>query len=107
MSDILNDLSTPTLIAAIKANLFDWYRHVGSSPKAELCESPELTWSLTGIPLSVANAVLRTQVEPSQADAIIKGTLAHFRSKNVTSVSWWVEPDTRPADLGRPTGQGL
>jgi GNAT superfamily N-acetyltransferase len=101
VTDVLNDLSTPTLVAAIKANLFEWYRYLGSSPKAELYESPERTWSLTGIPLAFANAVLRTQVEPDHADAIIEGTLAHFRSKNVSSVSWWVEPDTRPADLGR------
>jgi len=99
MSEILTSPLTPA--TAIKANLFDWYRYLGRSPQVELCESPELTWLLTGIPSPALNAVLRTQVEPDHADAIIKGTLAHFRSRNVSSAVWWVEPDTQPADLGR------
>jgi GNAT superfamily N-acetyltransferase len=101
VSDVLKDLSAPALVAAIKANLFEWYRHVGSSPKAELYESPELTWFMTGIPIPFLNGVLCTQAEPEDADAIIEGTLAGFSSKNVTGLSWWVEPDTQPADLGR------
>lgn len=52
MSDILQDFSTPALLAAIKANLFEWYRYVGRSPKAELHDSQEVTWFLTGIPHS-------------------------------------------------------
>ena len=56
---------------------------------------------LTGIPHSFPNAVLRTQVEPDHADTIIEKTLAHLRSRNATKLSWWVESDSRPVDLGR------
>jgi GNAT superfamily N-acetyltransferase len=101
MSDILKDLSAPALVAAIKANLFEWYRYLGRSPKAELYDSPELTWLLTGISNSFVNGVLRTQVEPDNVDAIIEKTLAHFKSRNVTRLSWWTEPGTQPTDLGK------
>jgi GNAT superfamily N-acetyltransferase len=101
MSDVLTDLTAPALAAAIKANLFGWCRYVGSSPKVELYDSPEVTWLLIGIPSILLNAVLRTQVKPDHADAIIGGTLAHFRWRNVNRLSWWVEPGTQPADLGR------
>ena len=100
MSDILQDFSAPALVAAIKANLFKWYRYVGRSPKAELHDSPEVTWLLTGIPHSFPNAVLRTQVEPDHAGTIIEKTLAQLRSRNATKLSWWVESDSRPVDLG-------
>ena len=100
MSDILKDLSAPTLVTAIKANLFEWYRYLGRSPKAELYDSPKLTWLLTGISNSFVNGVLRTQVEPDNVDAIIEKTLAHFKSRNVTRLSWWTEPGTQPMDLG-------
>jgi hypothetical protein len=87
MSGILKDLSAPALVAAIKANLFEWWRYLGSSPKAELYDSPELTWLLTGIPDSFVNSVLRTQAEPDNVDAIIEKTLAHFRSKDPGGLS--------------------
>jgi ribosomal protein S18 acetylase RimI-like enzyme len=101
MNAILKDLSAEALVGAVKANLFEWYRYVGSSPKAELHDSPELTWVITGIPNAFANGVLRTEVEPDKADRIIKDTLAHFQSRNVSCWSWWTERGTRPADLGR------
>lgn len=101
MSGILKDFSAPALIAAIKANLFEWWRYLGRSPTAEFYDSPELTWLLTGIPNSFVNSVLRTQAEPDNVDAIIERTLDHFRSRDVTEFSWWTEPGTQPTDLGQ------
>lgn len=101
MSGTLYDLSTSTLATAIKANLFDWYRYLGSSPNVELDETPERTWVLTGLPTAKLNVVLRTQAEAGSVDTTIEDTLAYFRSKNLAQVSWWVEPDTRPEDMGR------
>jgi GNAT superfamily N-acetyltransferase len=100
MSEILKDLSAPALVGAIKANLFEWYRYLGRSPKAEFYDSPALTWLLTGISNSFVNGVLRAQLEPDKVDATIKEILAHFRSRGVTTFSWWTEPGTQPADLG-------
>lgn len=101
MGDILRDFSAPTLVRAIKANLFEWYQYLGSSPGAEWHDSPGLTWLLTGIPSSFANGVLRTQLEPDNVDGIIEQTLAHFKSRDVTRFSWWVELGTQPTDLGK------
>jgi GNAT superfamily N-acetyltransferase len=99
-SDILKDFSAPALVMAIKANLFEWYRYIGRSPGAEMHQSPQLTWLLTGIPTSFVNGVLRARLEPDNVDDVIAETLAHFKSRNVTNFSWWVEPGDRPADLG-------
>jgi ribosomal protein S18 acetylase RimI-like enzyme len=98
MGEILKDLSAPALVAAIKANLFAWYRYLGRSPKAELFDSAQLTWVRTGISNSFVNCVLRTQLKPEHVDATIEETLAHF--KNVAAISWWTEPGTQPTDLG-------
>jgi GNAT superfamily N-acetyltransferase len=100
MSDILNDLSAPALVAAIKANLFAWYRYLGRSPKAEFYDSPELTWLLTGISDSFINGVLSTHLEPDKVDVAIEETLAHLSSRGATTFSWWTEPGTQPTDLG-------
>jgi GNAT superfamily N-acetyltransferase len=99
MGSILTDLSAPALVAAIKANLVEWWRYAGRSPGAEFYEGPELTWLLTGIHYPFLNPVLRTEAEPDNADALIEKTLAQFRSRGVTC-SWWTDPGTQPADLG-------
>jgi len=99
MSNILKDLSTPALVKAIKANRFEWYRYLGRSPNAELHDSPNLTWLLTGVPFPLMNTVIRTQLTRDNVDEIIKETVVHLKSKNVTSFTWWVEPDTQPAGL--------
>ncbi len=100
MSDILQDLSTPALVGAIKANLFEYYRYLGRSPQAELYDGPRLTWLLTGILHPFLNGVLRTQLGPDDVGESIEATLAHFQSRGMTKLSWWTEPGTQPADLG-------
>jgi GNAT superfamily N-acetyltransferase len=100
MSDILRDFSAPVLVVAIKANLVDWWRYLGNSPQAEFYDSPELTWLLTGIPNSFVNPILCTRAGPDNLDANIERILAHFRSRGVSTFSWWTELGTQPADLG-------
>jgi ribosomal protein S18 acetylase RimI-like enzyme len=99
MSNILKDLSTLALIKAIKANRFEWYSYLGRSPKAELRDSPSLTWLLTGVPFPLMNTVMRTQGTRDDVDVIIEETVAHFKSKNVTRFTWWVEQSAQPTDL--------
>jgi ribosomal protein S18 acetylase RimI-like enzyme len=87
-------------VAAIKANLFEWYRYLGRSPKADFRDSPELTWLLTGLPDAFVNAVLRTQAEPDDVDKSIAETLTHFRARGLATFSWWAEPGAQPVHLG-------
>jgi ribosomal protein S18 acetylase RimI-like enzyme len=108
MTNILKDLSASALTEAIKENLFEWYRYLGSSPGAELYDSPQLTWLLTGIPEPFINGVLRAQLASDDMDDVIAGTLAHFKSRGVSQFWWWTEPDTQPTDLGeRLAAHGL
>ncbi len=101
MGRILEDLSTPALVAAIKANLFEYYEYLGRSPQAELHDSPNMTWLLTGIPHPFLNGVLRTQLTPDNVNEVIEETLAHFKAKSATMFSWWAEPGTQPMNLGQ------
>jgi GNAT superfamily N-acetyltransferase len=108
MERILEDLSTATLTAAIKANLFAWYEYQGCSPAADRRGGPPLAWVLTPVQHPFLNNVLHTQLTPETADREISDALAYFRSRGVTDVSWWVEPDSQPADLAeRLTARGL
>ena len=101
MQAILSDFSVPALVRAIKANWADYYSFLGRSPRAELSVGPYLTWFLTGIPDSFLNVVFRTQLPSDRAGEIIDETLAHFRSGNVTRLSWWAEADTPRTEMDR------
>jgi ribosomal protein S18 acetylase RimI-like enzyme len=101
VTELLRDLSASALVAAIKANLFEYYRYLGRSPQAEFHDSPQLTWLSTGIPHPFLNNVLRTQLAPDSVDGTIAQTLAYFTSRNVAHLSWWTEPGTEPADLAK------
>jgi ribosomal protein S18 acetylase RimI-like enzyme len=100
MSIILNDFSTDALTAAIKANLFEYYEYLGRSPKAELHEDSLMKWVFTGIPYSFLNNVIRTQLTADNVDDVIQQTLAGFRVRNITKLSWWTEQGTQPINLG-------
>jgi ribosomal protein S18 acetylase RimI-like enzyme len=100
MSNVLRDLPTPALVEAIKANRFEWYEYLGRSPQAEFYDSPSLTWLLTGTPFPLMNTVIRTRLTRDNPDEIIEETAAHFKSKGVTSFTWWAEPGTQPTGLG-------
>jgi len=71
MKDVLVDFSTPRLVEAIRANLFEFFQYLGRSPKAERYDSSELSWVLTGISYPFLNNVLRTQILKSERDLII------------------------------------
>ena len=95
------EISEQTIVKAIKANLFDYYDYLGHSPQAELKDTPEFKWLMTGIPHSFLNHVLRTQLPSNQVDGKIKEMLAYFHSKGISEFSWWVEPDSGPPDLNK------
>lgn len=99
MQDILSDLSTPTLARVIKANWMDYYYYLGRATNAELYAGPHLTWLLTGIPDTFNNAVFQTRLPPDGAGELIVEALTHFRSRNVTRLSWWTEEGAPETDL--------
>jgi ribosomal protein S18 acetylase RimI-like enzyme len=99
MQDILSDLSTPTLARAIKANWMEYYYYLGRASIAEFYAGPYLTWLLTGIPDTFNNVVLQTRLPSDGTGELIGQALTHFRSRNVTRLSWWTEEGAQETDL--------
>jgi hypothetical protein len=101
MQTIRDDLSATTLVGAIKSNWADYYLALGRSPAAEWVVGPYLTWFLSGVPDSFLNVVLRTQLPSDGACELIEDTMDHFRSGNVTRLSWWPLAGAPGSDLDR------
>jgi GNAT superfamily N-acetyltransferase len=100
MSEILSDLSIPTIVGAIEANPVEYWRTCCSHlPHAELYDGPDMTWFVTDIPFAPFNQVILTRLPTHGIDARIDETMAHFEARKVPML-WSVGPSVRPADLG-------
>ena len=98
---ILQDLSSPaSVIAAIDANFAEEMAAFGRYlPGAELREDPEVEWFITGLPSSLFNGVLLTNILSDDIDAKIEVIMGHYKARRVP-MSWAVGQSTRPANLG-------
>lgn len=95
---LLADAAPPAIIPAIEESgvaVSSTYVHLGGG---NVRDDPELTWVTTGTPLSFFNGVLRTRLAAAEADAAIDALLHHFQERRQV-MSWWVTPNTSPADL--------
>jgi GNAT superfamily N-acetyltransferase len=107
MGEIVQDLSAPTVVAAIEAQLCEMVSTFGRLPRAEVHDDPEMLWFITGVPFPLFNGVVRTNLASLDLDAKIAATLAQFRSRHLPMI-WWTSPSTQPGDLGRHlVGHGL
>ena len=99
MNDILRDLSTTSLIAAIEGNLFGLIPAFDKWPQAKVHDEAEIMWSMTDIPFPLFNSVMRAQLAPERVDAAIQSIVAPSELGNVPLL-WWTGPSTQPIDLG-------
>lgn len=100
MNNILKDLSTQSLTSAIEGNWIAFILAFGKWPRAKVHEEAEIIWSITDIPYSLFNSVLRARLAPSRIDVVVDSIKAQAKSRNVPLL-WWTGPTTRPTDLGK------
>jgi ribosomal protein S18 acetylase RimI-like enzyme len=99
MNAILQDLSTPKIVAAIEDNLFALIHALRKWPRAEVHDEVDIKWSMTDIPFPLFNSILRAQLAPEKIDVTIQSIISEAKSQNVPLL-WWTGPATQPSDLG-------
>lgn len=100
MNEILRDLSTATVTAAIDANLSASRSIFGGLPGAEFHNDPDITWYITHVPSTVFNGVCRLLLNAESVDAKIDEICSHFARWQVP-MRWLIGPTTHPTDLGK------
>ncbi|HEY3992933.1 MAG TPA: hypothetical protein VGM01_08655 [Ktedonobacteraceae bacterium] len=98
MSQVLQNLSEPSLIEAIEANTREFLLVLGRLGGGEEQNEPELQWIIGGAPISYHNCVVRANFTPDLVDEAILDSAQRFRAHNVPG-SWHVGPSMRPLTL--------
>ena len=96
--DKLDDLSSPTLVAAVEENVVEWTRLKGSLPGVELHDDGDVVWTLSALP-GRGGAVAGARFTEATADERIAAIVARYR-RHLEPTLWWAGPASAPADLG-------
>ena len=92
MSYIQTDVSAEALVAAIRANMCDFFRHTSRSNPAEHFANEQFTRWYTLLPHPWFNGVLSSNPPMDDADPFIVEIIKYFRDKGVKTFTWWMEP---------------
>lgn len=98
MKQTQNDTSDASLIIAIRVNMCDLFRHMSRSLPEEGFENKKFTRWYTPLAHPWFNGVISSSPFEAEDDAFIEETIQHFRSKQVHTFTWWMEPPLKPSD---------
>lgn len=98
MPEILTDFSDLAVDDAVVDSLVEYLSVQGTTPGFEWIETPDLTVFISGMDFSMFNCVLRTNLDPANAEVRIVETLNRFKSRNVP-FNWRIRKTDRPANL--------
>lgn len=96
---ILRDGSADALIHAIEENEVAYWLYRARHAGWEVFEDQKLTWFRSGLHNPNANAVLRTNLAPEEAEEAIDVVMHEMPERGLPMV-WWSGPGRRPLDLG-------
>jgi GNAT superfamily N-acetyltransferase len=96
MTQILTDLSPESLAVAIKANLYDFFRLLATSPSAGGDASAEgFRWS-TGLPYAWFNGVFYNSFPGTATGQAAHDILDYFQARDIPAFTWWLAPSLTP-----------
>jgi GNAT superfamily N-acetyltransferase len=98
MPEILTDFSDTAVDDAVVESLADYLTAQGKTPGFEWIETPDLTIFISGMEYSMFNCVLRTNLDPANADKRIAETVGLLKSRKVPFV-WRIRKMDKPTDL--------
>jgi GNAT superfamily N-acetyltransferase len=85
--------------AASEANGAEFLLAMGRAGGGSERDDARVQWTIGGSPIDYHNCVVRADVPASEADGLVRASLAELRARGVPG-TWHVGPSMRPADIG-------
>jgi len=98
MPHIKTDVSDQALVTAIRANLCEFFRHLGRSEPAEQFENEKFARWYSPVQHPWFSGVLSSLLPSPEDEAFIDDMVRYFHAKGTNTFTWWMEPPLRPAD---------
>jgi len=98
MPEILTDFTDPAVDDAVVDSSVEYLSAQGKTPGFEWIETPDLTVLISGMDISLFNAVLRTNLDPANAERRIAETVDRFKSRRVPFF-WRIRRTDKPSNL--------
>ncbi len=98
MDTIQTDVSNEALVTAIRANLYDFFRHTSRSNPAENFETERFTRWHMPFPHPWCNGVLSSDLPANGVRSFIGECIRYFHEKAVGTFTWWTAPHLRSSD---------
>jgi GNAT superfamily N-acetyltransferase len=100
MQHVLQDLTSVNIPELIDASQIAYATFRSTFPGGMLRDEAGLLWFETGVPLSIFNGVLRTQLEAEKLSAVVDRVIAHFQRRQLP-FEWNVGPTSWTQDLNQ------
>ena len=98
METIQTDVSDRALVTAIRANMCDFFRHLGVSYPEGHFENGKFTRWRVPIHHPWFNGVLSSLPPGEQDETFVEETIRYFRAQQVGVFTWWMEPPLHCSD---------
>lgn len=98
MQPIQTDLTDQALVTAIRANLCEFFRHLYRINAQESVQNSRFTRWHSHLQHPWFNGVLSSSLPEEGDEAFIEETIRYFRSRNIGSFTWWIDPPLQCAD---------
>lgn len=98
MENIQTDVSDNGLVTAIRANMCEFFRHLGRSNAAEYFENKDFARWYTPLPHPWFSGALSSNPPKEGDEAFIEEAIHYFDDLNVAVFTWWLEPQLKAAD---------
>lgn len=94
----LTDLSSASLARAVEENEIEFLLALGRAGGGDERDDARVTWNIGGSTIGYHNCVVRADLAPDEADAVIAESRELMHAKGLAG-SWHVGPSMQPHDL--------
>jgi GNAT superfamily N-acetyltransferase len=99
MTNMLPDITSDQLLAALNSNMAAYWAAYGWADGCTLVATPDVAWFYTGIPVPLFNGVLSVRLLPAEVKATFAALQARIDEQGAPAL-WWTGPESKPDNIG-------